>query len=152
MYSITTTLPLDEVTMHIKAWMNKHQGWTLNASDEKSMSFNRTRKPDVIVTIFLLLLWVFPGILYLIFGWRKETCNFFFSRQEKKIQVLLESGRNTTNSNGKSLAAYLSSFDPALEVPPTPPVEKGFADYFLYVLYGGIALVVVGLIVVLLFQ
>ncbi len=134
-YVISTALPLEDAKQHVKTWRNLVAGWVLTASDTQSLTFTRTVKPNIGLTILLLLLWVFPGVLYLIFGWRKESCNIYFKQDKEKTTVTVESG-GTTKSTGRNLQRFLSQHDPSIPEPtqPAPPsTSKGFEVYFLYV-------------------
>jgi len=148
MYNIAISLPIDETIMHVKAWANQSNGWVLAASDEKSMSYTRTIKPNIFGVIALMFLWVLPGVLYLIFGWKKETCNLFFKKAGKhNTQVLLESGINT-DDYGRYLKEYLSQFDPNLKEPPPPPPPPLLPLTAAEKLRGWITLGVLGVIIV----
>jgi hypothetical protein len=134
-YIITTALPLEDPRQHVKTWRNLVPGWVLTTSDAQSLTFTRTVKPSIALTILLLLLWVFPGVLYLIFGWRKESCNIYFKQDKGKTTVTVEAD-GTTKSPGRSLQRFLSQHDssvPEPSQPAPPPTTKGFEVYFLYV-------------------
>lgn len=150
MYVIHTTLDHDEAVMHVQSYMGQ-QWWTLTHKDAKSLTFNRTKKPGILILILLLLLWVFPGILYLIFAWKKQTCNVFIGRSDNKTKITFEAGVNS-KYYGRSLAQYLSHFDPKLDVPPQPPQKRTVSDYVVYAIYGGLGFVMVALFLLYVFS
>ena len=133
-YVIATALPIEDARQHVKTWRNVVPGWVLAASDAQSLTFTHTVKPSIALTIVLFLLWVFPGVLYLIFGWRKESCNVYFKQEKGKTTISVESS-GTTKPTGRSLQRYLANHDPTVSEPfqpPPPPPTKGFEVYFLY--------------------
>lgn len=107
MFIIKTDLQPSEALQHIQSVMNaQNKGWTLTHKDNTSITFTRTGKPNILATILLLFLWVLPGILYLIFAWRKETANFFIGEREDSTAITVEAGMQTP-VYGKLLAKRL---------------------------------------------
>lgn len=120
MYTITTNMPVDEAVMHAKAWVNRSAGWVLATENEKSLSYTRTKKPNIIILILLLFVWVLPGVLYLIFSWGKDSRNLFFKSVGKgKTQITLEAG-SKTEQDAPYMVQYFSQFDSDLVIPPIP--------------------------------
>jgi len=96
MFIIKTDLPRSEALQHIQMFMNaQNRGWALTHKDDASITFTRTGKPDIGTTIILLLLFVLPAILYLIFAWRKETANFFIVEKKDGTSITVEAGLHT---------------------------------------------------------
>jgi hypothetical protein len=116
MFTIHSDLAPDEAMMHIQTYMNSQQkNWTLAHKDKSSLTFTRTSKPNVLGVILLLFLWVLPGLLYLVFGWRKETCNIFVRKTKEGSKIVFEAGL-MTKTYGKALAKQLSKYADDVEV------------------------------------
>src|SRR5947209_2450718 len=93
-FSVTCQISMEDARFEVKRWMNRGGGWMLTASDEKSFTYTRTIKPDVGVALVLFLLGIFPGLLYLVLAWKKETRNIYFSHKGKETQIVVDSTYN----------------------------------------------------------
>ncbi len=132
--------------MHVKTWMNGEGGWTLAFADQTSMTYNRTQAPKADAVIIMLLLGILPGLLYLLFGWSKETRNIYLKARKQKVVITVEAGRSTAIA-GKNLVTYFSRIDPTVPPPPPPPKEP--PDPIVLVLIGGGVLALIILVLTL---
>jgi len=128
MITIETSLDTDEAMMCIQPYMAK-QRWTLAHKDEFTMTFTRTIKPDVIVTIILLGFFILPGVLHLIYGWRKKQCLILIKRKDNKTVIKIDGDldRGMCSAIAKKVKGKMEKTK-----------EVKVFDELVYVIFGGI--------------
>jgi hypothetical protein len=151
MYSIDTHLDLDESAMHIQSFMNRNgTQWIITHKDKNTLSFIRTQKPSILAFLILLMFFVLPAILYLIFAWKKQTCNYFLKKVEKDTRIMVDAGINT-QGRGRSLQRYLAQFDDSVAALPTTKLTFWESNKPMYIFFGtiGVVLVMIAILAIL---
>lgn len=152
MYTITTTLDPDEVAMHIQSFMNRggKSQWMLTHKDDHTLTFTKTEKPSVLTFIVLLMLFILPAILYLIFAWNKQSCSFFLKKVEKGTRIMVDAGRGS-KGKGIALLRHLAPYDASLADVPGVKLSFWESNTPLYFFFGTLAvvLVMIGIVAIL---
>ncbi len=99
-----------QILMQANSEVGTKKRWTVNGQSEHNVAFSYHKGPNKLIALILLLLFLIPGLVYLVLAGKRESLNIMFDvRPDGTTQVQTTSNGFRGKMAGRSLRAAISS-------------------------------------------
>jgi hypothetical protein len=121
----TSAVPQEVINAAITA-VGTHRRWATLSQTETAVTFGYHRPPSKLLAFILLLIFIVPGIVYLVLAGKRESLSVSATTNEDRTRVQVTSNGWRGRAAGRALKKQLESVvSPELPAPSAQPAQDG---------------------------